>query len=82
MVWLILGGGFLLGLLILALAVRPVLARLPKLARALRAAEQRAADAQRLQAAAEALQARLAELEGQALRTQERAELIKARRAH
>jgi membrane protein insertase Oxa1/YidC/SpoIIIJ len=67
-VWWILLGGFVLGVLLLALVVRPVLVRLPALLRALRGLERRALEAQSLQPGVEELQERLATLQAQAER--------------
>jgi type VI protein secretion system component VasK len=73
-VWWILLGGFVLGVLLLAVVVRPVLTRLPALERALRGLERRAREAQDLRPGAEELQGRLAAL-------QERTERMAAARA-
>ncbi|SNT63751.1 hypothetical protein SAMN05421812_115211 [Asanoa hainanensis] len=63
--WIVIGAA-VLGLLLLALAARPVLARLPELARALRRLEDR-------QARAEQLSVKLADLKEQAEAVRERA---------
>lgn len=55
MVWWILLGGLVLGLLVLALAARPVLARLPALHRAVSRLQRRAEEAQQMQAGVEKL---------------------------
>lgn len=70
----------LVPLVALALAVRPVLARLPRLRRAALTLQQRQAQAETLQATAEVLQERAEVLQGQLLTTQHRLEVIKARR--
>ncbi|MGR6320290.1 hypothetical protein Q2K19_24415 [Micromonospora soli] len=77
--WIVLGV-VLFALVVLALAVRPVLARLPRLRRAALALQRRQADALALQSAAEALQDRAAALQERSAVTQERLALIKARR--
>jgi uncharacterized membrane protein YccC len=64
-------GGFVLGLLILALAVLPLVRRLPALRRALAGLARRAAQAEAMQAGAEELNERLMALAEQAERLQE-----------
>ncbi|MBQ0894096.1 hypothetical protein KBX37_13485 [Micromonospora sp. U56] len=70
----------LFALVVLALAVRPVLARLPRLRRAALALQRRQADADTLREAAEALSERAETLQRQVETTQQRVELIKAKR--
>ncbi|SCL28989.1 hypothetical protein GA0070624_3797 [Micromonospora rhizosphaerae] len=70
----------LFALLVLALAVRPVLARLPRLRRAAVALQRRQTEAEALRSTAEVLQQRAVTLQAQAAITQERLELIKAKR--
>ncbi|MEV0808705.1 hypothetical protein [Micromonospora sp. NPDC050200] len=70
----------LFALVVLALAVRPVLARLPRLRRAAVALQQRQAGAEALREAAEALSERAETLQRQVETTQQRVELIKAKR--
>jgi flagellar biosynthesis/type III secretory pathway M-ring protein FliF/YscJ len=70
----------LFALVVLALAVRPVLARLPRLRRAAVALQRRQADADPLREAAEALSERAETLQRQVETTQQRVELIKAKR--
>ncbi|MDH6466189.1 MULTISPECIES: hypothetical protein [Micromonospora] len=70
----------LFALVVLALAVRPVLARLPRLRRAAVALQRRQADADALREAAEALSERAETLQRQVETTQQRVELIKAKR--
>ncbi|SCF24836.1 hypothetical protein GA0074696_3762 [Micromonospora purpureochromogenes] len=70
----------LFALVVLALAVRPVLARLPRLRRAAVALQRRQADADVLREAAEALSERAETLQRQVETTQQRVELIKAKR--
>ncbi|GAB3075962.1 hypothetical protein [Micromonospora schwarzwaldensis] len=77
--WIVLGV-VLFALVVLALAVRPVVARLPRLRRAAVALQRRAADAESLRSTAEALQARAEALQERATVTQERIALIKAKR--
>ncbi|MEU4716582.1 hypothetical protein AB0F73_23415 [Micromonospora purpureochromogenes] len=70
----------LFALVVLALAVRPVLARLPRLRSAAVALQRRQADADALREAAEALSERAETLQRQVETTQQRVELIKAKR--
>ncbi|BCL17199.1 MULTISPECIES: hypothetical protein [Micromonospora] len=70
----------LVPLVVLALAVRPVLARLPRLRRAALTLQDRQAQAETLQSTAEVLQERAEGLQRQLATTQHRLELIKARR--
>ncbi|MFC3502442.1 hypothetical protein ACIBTV_25350 [Micromonospora sp. NPDC049366] len=77
--WIVLGL-VLFALLVLALAVRTVLARLPQLRRAAVALQRRQADAEALAGSAQALQARAESLQEQLLTAQHRMELIKAKR--
>ncbi|MEU5789732.1 hypothetical protein ABZ754_18605 [Micromonospora purpureochromogenes] len=70
----------LFALVVLALAVRPVLARLPRLRRAALALQRRQADADALREAAEVLSERAETLQRQVETTQQRVELIKAKR--
>jgi flagellar biosynthesis/type III secretory pathway M-ring protein FliF/YscJ len=67
-------------LLLLGLAVRPVLARLPRLRRAALALQRRAGEAEALQEAAETLQARAEALQERLDTTQRRLAVIKAKR--
>ncbi|MFJ6197497.1 hypothetical protein [Micromonospora sp. NPDC092111] len=77
--WIVLAV-LLFALVVLALAVRPVLARLPRLRRAAVALQGRRAEADALRAAAEALQERVETLQRQSETTQQRVELIRAKR--
>ncbi|MCM0674254.1 hypothetical protein NCC78_06065 [Micromonospora phytophila] len=77
--WIVVAG-VLFALVVLALAVRPVLARLPRLRRAAVALQGRAAEAEALRETAETLQQRAEVLQGQLDTTQQRLALIKARR--
>jgi hypothetical protein len=70
-----------LALVVLALAVRPVLVRLPRLRRAVGLLRQRQAQAESLQQRATMVQERVAVLQRQAERAQEKITLIKAKRA-
>ncbi|SCG50914.1 hypothetical protein [Micromonospora halophytica] len=70
----------LFALVVLALAVRPVMARLPRLRRAAVALQRRHADAEALREAAEVLQVRAEALQQRAELAQDRIELIKAKR--
>jgi flagellar biosynthesis/type III secretory pathway M-ring protein FliF/YscJ len=70
----------LFAFVVLALAVRPVLARLPRLRRAAVALQRRQAEAEELRSTAEALQERAEALQAQAATTQQRVALIKAKR--
>jgi hypothetical protein len=79
-VWLILLGGLILGLIILVLAARPLLVRLPALQRALVKAQRQAERAQSLQASALVLQEQVTALERKSQTTQSRLARIKAAR--
>lgn len=72
MIWWVLLGGFVLGLLILALAVWPLVRRLPALRRALAGLAGRAAQAEAMQAGVEELNERLMVLAERAERLQQR----------
>ncbi|WFE35481.1 hypothetical protein [Micromonospora sp. WMMD975] len=78
-IWIVLGV-VLFALVVLALAVRPVVARLPRLRRAAVALQRRATEAEALRSAAEQLQARAETLQERAAVAQERIVLIKAKR--
>ncbi|MEU1603052.1 hypothetical protein [Micromonospora matsumotoense] len=77
--WIVLAV-LLFAFVVLALAVRPVLVRLPRLRRAAVALQRRQADAEALRHSAEALQERAEALQRQGETTQQRLELIKAKR--
>ncbi|MEU1687676.1 hypothetical protein [Micromonospora sp. NPDC005707] len=77
--WIVLGV-VLFALIVLALAVRPVLARLPRLRRTALALQRRQAEAESLRSAAEELQARAESLQERVGVAQEHSMLIKARR--
>ncbi|MGW5673050.1 hypothetical protein [Micromonospora sp. NPDC003776] len=77
--WIVVGV-VLFAFVVLALAVRPVLARLPRLRRAALALQGRQAEAETLRSAAEALQERAEALQERVTVVQERTALIKARR--
>jgi len=62
-IWWILLGGFVLGVIVLVLAALPLVGRLSTLRRALRRLQLRAEEAQALQVNAEELQQRLEALE-------------------
>ncbi|MFC8298997.1 hypothetical protein ACIQH6_25305 [Micromonospora orduensis] len=79
LIWIVLAV-VLLPLVALALAVRPVLARLPRLRRAAVALQRRAAEAETLRESAEALQARAEGVQRQLDTAQQRLAVIKARR--
>jgi flagellar biosynthesis/type III secretory pathway M-ring protein FliF/YscJ len=79
--WIVVGV-VLFAFVVLALAVRSVLARLPRLRRAALALQRRQADAEALRAAAEVLQERAEALQQGAAVAQERTALIKAKRAN
>jgi NhaP-type Na+/H+ or K+/H+ antiporter len=81
MIWWIVLGIVLFSLVVLGLAVRPVLVRLPRLVRAASGAQQRAVDAQALQVSAVSLQERVAEVQESAAQVQRRLDLIKEARA-
>jgi hypothetical protein len=70
----------LFALVVLVLAARPVLARLPGLRRAALALQRRQAQAEALGSTAEALQERLLTLQRQAEAVQQRLLLIKTKR--
>ncbi|MER5454805.1 MULTISPECIES: hypothetical protein [unclassified Micromonospora] len=70
----------LVPLVVLALAVRPVLARLPHLRRAVGRLQRRADEAVALSAAAESLQQRAESLQSRLETTEQRLTLIRARR--
>ncbi|SCG42416.1 hypothetical protein [Micromonospora humi] len=78
-IWIVLGV-VLFALVMLALAVRPVVARLPRLRRSAMALQRRAAEAESLRSAAEDLQARAEALQERAAVAQQRVTLIKAKR--
>ena len=77
--WIVIGAA-VLGLLVLALAARAVLARLPELARALRRLEDRQVRAEAMGNELAMLQERAEELRQQTVVAQERIALIKAAR--
>ncbi|MEV4537620.1 hypothetical protein AB0J82_27965 [Asanoa sp. NPDC049518] len=77
--WIVIGAA-VLGLLLLALAARPVLARLPELARALRRLEDRQARAEQLGAKLAELQEEVEAVQQRAVVAQERIAVIKAGR--
>lgn len=77
--WIVVGV-VLFAFVVLALAVRPVLARLPRLRRAALALQGRQAEAEALRSAAEVLQERAEALQERVTVVQERTALIKARR--
>ncbi|MEU4402765.1 hypothetical protein FHG89_11155 [Micromonospora orduensis] len=79
LIWIVLAV-VLLPLVALALAVRPVLARLPRLRRAAVALQRRAAEAETLRESAEALQARAEGVQRQLDTAQQRLAVIKAKR--
>ncbi|MGC4854806.1 hypothetical protein ACLQ24_15785 [Micromonospora sp. DT4] len=79
LIWIVLAL-VLLPLVALALAVRPVLARLPQLRRATFALQRRAGEAEALRETAEALQQRAEGVQRQLDTAQQRLELIKAKR--
>ncbi|MEU6077290.1 hypothetical protein [Micromonospora sp. NPDC047074] len=70
----------LFALVVLGLAVRPVLGRLPRLRRAAVALQRRATEAEALRESAEALQTRAEALQEQLDTTQRRLAVIRARR--
>ena len=78
--WVVLAA-VLLGLVILALAVRPLLGRLGRLRRAVLALQRRQAEAESLQSAALALQQELDTLRLKAEITQEHLDAVKVKRA-
>ncbi|MDG4810011.1 hypothetical protein O7634_24940 [Micromonospora sp. WMMD1120] len=79
LIWIVLAV-VLLPLVALALAVRPVLARLPQLGRAAVRLQRRATEAEELREAAEALQQRAEGLQRRLDTTQRRLAVIKAKR--
>jgi len=79
LIWIVLAV-VLLPLVALALAVRPVLARLPRLRRAAVALQRRAAEAEALRDTAEALQRRAEEVQRRLDTTSQRLAVIKAKR--
>ncbi|WP_430501876.1 hypothetical protein ACQRWP_09800 [Micromonospora trifolii] len=79
LIWIVLAV-VLLPLVALALAVRPVLARLPRLHRAAVALQRRAAEADALRETAEALQQRAEEVQRRLDTTSQRLAVIKAKR--
>lgn len=72
----------LFSLVVLALAVRPVLVRLPRLRRAAVALQQRQEQAESLRSTAELLQERAEVLQRQAAITQRRLAVIKSKRGN
>ena len=76
--WIVLGAG-VFGLLVLALAARAVVARLPELARALRRLQDRQARAEELNVALASLQENVEAAQARTVVTQERIAVIKAR---
>ncbi|MGC4760413.1 hypothetical protein [Micromonospora trifolii] len=79
LIWIVLAV-VLLPLVALAFAVRPVLARLPRLQRAAVALQRRAAEAEALRETAEALQQRAEEVQRRLDTTSRRLAVIKAKR--
>ncbi|MEW2430879.1 hypothetical protein AB0877_22945 [Micromonospora sp. NPDC047644] len=79
LIWIVLAV-VLLPLVALALAVRPVLARLPRLRRAAVALQRRAAEAEALRDTAEALQQRAEDVQRRLDTTSRRLAVIKAKR--
>ncbi|MFG1869673.1 hypothetical protein [Micromonospora arborensis] len=79
LIWIVLAV-VLLPLVVLALAVRPVLTRLPQLRRAAMALQRRASEAEALRETAEALQQRAEGIHHQLDTTQRRIMVIKAKR--
>lgn len=77
--WIVLGA-LLVGLLLLAVAARRVLVRLPQLRRAALALHQRQAQAEGLRHAAIALEERVAAVQRQVDETQRRVAVLRARR--
>jgi hypothetical protein len=77
--WIVLGA-LLVGLLVLAVACRRVLTRLPGLQRAALALQERQDQAVHLREAATALQRRAEELQDRIATAQRRVDLIRARR--
>ncbi|MGC4838315.1 hypothetical protein ACLQ3D_27800 [Micromonospora vinacea] len=79
LIWIVLAV-VLLPLVALALAVRPVLARLPRLRRAAVALQRRAAEAEALRETAEALQQRAEDVQRRLDTTSHRLAVIKGKR--
>ncbi|MCG5451477.1 MULTISPECIES: hypothetical protein [Micromonospora] len=79
LIWIVLAV-VLLPLVALALAVRPVLARLPRLRRAAVALQRRAAEAEALRETAEALQQRAEDVQRRLDTTSQRLAVIRAKR--
>ncbi|MGW5561396.1 hypothetical protein ACWER9_29770 [Micromonospora sp. NPDC003944] len=79
LIWIVLAV-VLLPLVALALAVRPVLARLPRLRRAAVALQRRAAEAEALRETAEALQQRAEAVQSRLDTASRRLAVIKAKR--
>ncbi|MBQ1020045.1 hypothetical protein KBX71_19555 [Micromonospora sp. D93] len=79
LIWIVLAV-VLLPLVALALAVRPVLTRLPRLRRAAEALQRRAVEAEALRETAEALQERAEEVQDRLDTTSRRLAVIKAKR--
>ncbi|MEU4476262.1 hypothetical protein [Micromonospora sp. NPDC023888] len=79
LIWIVLAV-VLLPLVALALAVRPMLTRLPRLRRAAVALQRRAAEAEALRETAEVLQQRAEDVQRQLDTTAQRLAVIKARR--
>jgi hypothetical protein len=80
-IWIVVGAA-VLGLLLLALAVRPVLARLARLRRALLTLLRRQAEVEALQEAVTGLQERMADVQARAELAQRSIAVIQARREH
>jgi hypothetical protein len=78
-IWIVVGA-VALGLLLLALAVRPVLARLAGLRRALLTLMRRQAEVEALQEAVAGLQERMADVQARAELTQRSIAVVQARR--
>ena len=76
--WIVIGVA-VLGLVVLALSARAVLARLPELARALRRLQDRQARAEELSVALVSLQENVEAAQARTVVTQERIAVIKAR---
>ncbi|MEU8185577.1 hypothetical protein AB0B85_32580 [Micromonospora sp. NPDC049044] len=79
LIWIVLAV-VLLPLVALALAVRPVLTRLPRLRRAALALQRRAAEAEALRETAEVLQQRAEDVQRRLDTTSDRLAVIKAKR--
>jgi hypothetical protein len=78
--WIVVGAA-LLGLVVMALAVSPVLAALGRLRRAVRLLGYRQAEVEKVRVAAADLAERIAEVRSRAELTQRSAAVIRARRA-